>query len=195
MANLVILAQPKKAGFNRAIAEAAASAADARLIDLYADGFDPVMPEEEIPRKWSFDERTLAYQEALKASERLVFVHPDWWGGPPAILKGFLDRVLRPGVAYGFREADFKDSAAAGLLKGKRADVFITTDEPRPPEPDAWPPARVWKESVFAFCGIKDARVHVFWGLRDSGFAERKAWIERAKVIASDAFSASAPSA
>jgi NAD(P)H dehydrogenase (quinone) len=184
--NLVVLAQPKREGFNRAVANAAAAAfadGETTIIDLYAEGFDPVMPAEELPRKFSFDEKTLRYQEAVRAAERLVFVHPDWWGGPPAIMKGFLDRVFRPGVAYGFHEADFRDADAPGLFAGKRADIFMTTDALAPESENGslgWPPAAVWKENVMEFCGIGDARVHVFWNLRGSTYAERKAWLDGA---------------
>ncbi len=183
MKSVIVLAHPKREGFNRAIAQAALAAypePGSEIIDLYADAFDPVMPAAELPRKFSFDETTLRYQEAAKAADRLVFVHPDWWGGPPAIMKGFIDRVFRPGVAYGFREADFRDADAPGLFAGKRADVFITTDEPPPASgnPLDWAPAAVWKKSVFDFCGVPDARVHVFWNLRGSEYAERKAWLD-----------------
>lgn len=192
--NLVVLAQPKREGFNRAIANAAAAALsnvqssdeqDGRveMIDLYADGFNPVMPAEELPRKFSFDERTLHYQEAVRTADRLVFVHPDWWGGPPAIMKGFLDRVFRPGVAYGFHEADFRDADAPGLFSGKRADIFMTTDALPPEEGKtelSWAPALVWKQNVMEFCGLTDVHVHVFWNLRGSTYAERKAWLDQA---------------
>jgi NAD(P)H dehydrogenase (quinone) len=189
--NLVVLAQPKREGFNRAVANAAAGAfADhqTEIIDLYREGFDPVMPAEELPRKFSFDEKTLHYQEAVRAADRLVFVHPDWWGGPPAIMKGFLDRVFRPGTAYGFHEADFRDADAPGLFSAKRADIFVTTDALPPKNGTAvtdWPPAAVWKYNVMEFCGVTDARVHVFWNLRGSTYAERKAWLDgAAKLLA-----------
>ncbi len=181
---LVILAQPKKPSFNSAIAErivgalASQGCAPVELIDLYRDNFDPVMPQEELPRKFSFDERTLQYQERIQKADWIVFVYPDWWGGPPAIMKGFLDRVFRPGVAYGFREADFRNDDAPGLFAQKRFDVFVTTDAVAPQDADSWPPAMVWKKSVLAFCGVKDALVHVFWDLRHSSYAQRKAWLD-----------------
>lgn len=178
---LVVLAQAKQGGFNRAIASAAETViGGATLVDLYAEHFDPVMPAEELPRKFSFDDATLHYQEAIKEAVRIVFVHPDWWGGPPAIMKGFIDRVFRPGVAYGFREADFRDENAHGLFAGKRVDVLITTDATPPPlgKTEDWPPAQVWKQNVLEFCGVQDARIHVFWNLRRSSYAERKAWLE-----------------
>lgn len=186
MKNLVVLAQPKREGFNKAVAKAAAAALgeeQVNFIDLYAEGFDPVMPAEELPRKFSFDEKTLHYQESVRDADRLVFVHPDWWGGPPAIMKGFLDRVFRPGVAYGFHEADFRDADAPGLFSDKRADIFMTTDA-LPPENGSndidWPPAAVWKRNVMEFCGLTDVHIHVFWNLRGSTYAERKAWLEKA---------------
>jgi len=184
---LIVIAQPKRTGFNRSVAAAAAAALETRgytvsTIDLYAESYPPVLEAEEVVRKFSFDEATLRYQEAIKGADRVVFVHPDWWGGPPAILKGFLDRVFRPGVAYGFREADFTDSDAPGLFADKRFDVFVSTDSAAPPSGKVldWPPAAVWKTCVLDFCGVKDSRIHAFWRLRDSSYAERKAWLEEA---------------
>ncbi|MEN6490497.1 MAG: NAD(P)H-dependent oxidoreductase [Rectinema sp.] len=183
---LVVLAQPKTPSFNSAIAEKVTESLESQgcspveLIDLYNDNFDPVMPQEELPRKFSFDETTLRYQERIQGADRVVFVYPDWWGGPPAIMKGFLDRVFRPDIAYGFREADFRNDDAPGLFTGKRFDVFVTTDAAAPPDgaSDTWPPALVWKRNVLAFCGVSDAVVHVFWNLRHSSYAQRKAWLD-----------------
>jgi len=42
----------------------------------------------------------------IAIADGIVFVHPDWWGMPPAILKGWIDRVLRSGVTYQFLEGD-----------------------------------------------------------------------------------------
>lgn len=199
---LVVLAYPKKQGFNRAIAQGVLdlfqkdTSVHLNFVDLYADHYDPVLSEDEIPRKFSFDETTLRYQQFIKDADRVVFIHPDWWGGPPAILKGFLDRVFRPGVAYGFREADFKNADAPGLFADKRFDVFITTDTRVPAravqpaevaEPSlhgetaetlAWPPARVWKEQVLEFCGVRQVHINVFWNLRNSTYAERMAYLD-----------------
>jgi len=181
---LVVLAQPKKPSFNTAIAEKVVESLESQgylpveLIDLYNDNFNPVMPQEELPRKFSFDETTLHYQERVQGADRVVFVYPDWWGGPPAIMKGFLDRVFRPGIAYGFREADFWDDDAPGLFTRKRFDVFVTTDAAETENTETWPPAQVWKKNVLEFCGVNDAEVHVFWNLRHSSYAQRKAWLD-----------------
>ncbi len=181
MENVLILAQVKKEGFNRAIARGIAETVpNLQMVDLYAEGFNPVLPEAELNRKFSFDETTLHYQQAMQSARRVFFVYPDWWGGPPAILKGFLDRVFRPGIAYGFREADFKDADAPGLFSDKTFDIFITTDATLPPgqKVEDWAPARVWKENVLGFCGAQDVRFHVFWNLRKSTYLQRKAYLD-----------------
>ncbi|NLJ08827.1 MAG: NAD(P)H-dependent oxidoreductase, partial [Treponema sp.] len=87
MKALVVLAYPRKQGFNRAIADKVLDyvkkdpAVQFDFIDLYEDHYDPVLSEDEIPRKFSFDEKTLRYQQLIKEADRVVFIHPDWWGG------------------------------------------------------------------------------------------------------------------
>jgi putative NADPH-quinone reductase len=71
--------------------------------DLYAEGFQPVLARAErqayhqVGRNTSHAEKEI---ERLKRAEGLVFVFPTWWYGLPAILKGYLDRVWLPGVAF-----------------------------------------------------------------------------------------------
>jgi putative NADPH-quinone reductase len=45
----------------------------------------------------------------IARAEGIIIVHPNWWGQPPAIMKGWIDRVFRPGVAYRFTEDDKGD--------------------------------------------------------------------------------------
>lgn len=76
---------------------------DVRLIDLYAEGFDPVMTADE---RRSYNERAPSdpalapHVEALKWAEAILFVYPTWWYGLPAMLKGWLDRVWAFDVAF-----------------------------------------------------------------------------------------------
>jgi putative NADPH-quinone reductase len=121
---LVVLAQPKKPSFNSAIAEKVTESLESQgcspveLIDLYNDNFDPVMPQEELPRKFSFDETTLRYQERIQGADRVVFVFPDWGGGAPGLMERFLARVFRPGLASGVRETDFPNGDARACSRG-----------------------------------------------------------------------------
>lgn len=178
---LVVLCHPNKSGFNQAIAAAAVAALGSThsvdFLNLYEEGFDPVLPAPELPRKFTFDETVQRYNALVKEATVMVFVHPDWWGGPPALLKGFIDRVFRPGVAYEFEGFDLLAKKKSGLLEGKKAVVFTTTDYPRPAGSD--PSASLWKERVFGYCGIDDAQVHTFYDTYHSTYEARHQWIEQ----------------
>jgi putative NADPH-quinone reductase len=105
---LVVHAHPVPESFGRAlcrtVVEAATAAGhDVRLIDLHAEGFDPVMGVDE-RRLYhdgdSTDPVIRAHIAHLQWAEGIVFVYPTWWYGQPAILKGWFDRVWRPGVTF-----------------------------------------------------------------------------------------------
>lgn len=71
--------------------------------DLYKEGFDPVLTQEERKSYYAktFDASLLADEiRQLQETESLVFIFPTWWFGFPAILKGWFDRVWAPGYAY-----------------------------------------------------------------------------------------------
>jgi putative NADPH-quinone reductase len=176
---LVVLCHPNRSGFNQAVAEAARQALNAThavdFLDLYKEDFNPVLPADELPRKFSFDVTTQKYNDLVKNASVYVFAHPDWWGGPPALLKGFIDRVFRPGVAYEFEGYEFLSKKKAALLEGRKALVFTTTDYAKPEGED--PSAVIWKKNVFAYCGIDDARVHTFYETYNSTYEARHAWI------------------
>lgn len=82
---------------------------DTQLIDLYAEGFDPVMPHNE---RRSYNEKGghthpyPAHADHLKWAEAMVFVYPTWWYGLPAMLKGWLDRVWTPDITFEMPEGN-----------------------------------------------------------------------------------------
>ena len=98
----IIYAHPYEKSFNHAILERVQALLDAkgqeyRLIDLYADGFNPVYTKEELAlfrEGKALDPLVLQYQQALKDSKRLIFIFPIWWADMPAIVKGFLEGRL-----------------------------------------------------------------------------------------------------
>src|SRR5215213_9163900 len=103
---------------------------DVELADLYADGFEPVMGAEE----WrayrrlepALDDRTRAYAAAVGRAEILVFGYPSCWLGVPALMKGFLERVLVPGVAFHLDPSSHR--VRPGLLHVRHL-VAVTTHE------------------------------------------------------------------
>ena len=102
---------------------------DIRVIDLYRDGFDPVLGRDEWLDYFSEPEKNMAalekQVEALRWAEGLVLIYPTWMYGPPAMLKGWMERVLLPGVA--FEVAPEKNARIVGGLKNIRYCLTITT--------------------------------------------------------------------
>lgn len=105
---LVIHAHPVPESFNSALCRTVVDTArdaghEVRLLDLYAEGFDPVMSAGE--RRTYHDDGPpepviAAHIAHLRWAEGLVFVYPTWWYSQPAMLKGWMDRVWRPGVTF-----------------------------------------------------------------------------------------------
>ena len=193
----VILAHPDPGSFNHAIAaEAAQELARlghaVRFHDLYAERFDPILPAGEIPKDASLPEGIREHCREIAAAEGIVIVHPDWWGQPPAILKGWVDRVLRPGVAYKFLDGDAGEGIPVGLLKTRAAVVFNTSNTPVQREAKVFgdPLETLWKSCVFEFCGV--ARVHrkMFGVIVTSTQAEREGWLDEARTLIAATFPA-----
>jgi putative NADPH-quinone reductase len=108
---LVVFAHPRRDSFSHAVFETTLTALRnaghvVNSINLYEDEFDPRMTAGEYVAYRTSNpicsEQVRRYAELLTATEALVFVYPTWWWGLPAILKGWLERVLVPGVAFEF---------------------------------------------------------------------------------------------
>lgn len=104
---LLIYAHPVETSFNAAIRDRIGAALTPRhtvdLLDLHAEGFDPVMSRAERLGYHDLSTNTLALADhvaRLRAAEALVLCFPAWSFGPPAILKGWLDRIMMPGVGF-----------------------------------------------------------------------------------------------
>jgi len=98
------------------------------LIDLYKINFDPVLHEEELYTvgKKKNDKQIIEFQNKITKSDKLIFIYPIWWNAPPAILKGFIDRVFSSKFAFTY-EKKYGLILPVGLLKGKKAIVFTTS--------------------------------------------------------------------
>ncbi len=149
--------------------------------DLYQEKFDPILPHEQIPKGAVRPAEIEQHCRQLQASEGLVIVHPNWWGMPPAILKGWIDRVFCQGVAYEFSA----DGQVIEHLAGKRAVVFTTSNTPPDLEMQLFgdPLENLWKNCVLGFCGIKHFFRRNFGPIITSTFEERHAWLEEVRQI------------
>ncbi|MBB5984465.1 NAD(P)H-dependent oxidoreductase [Sphingobium lignivorans] len=157
----ILLGHPDAASFNGRIAdayEAAARAAghEVRRQDVGALAFDPIL------RRGHRDPPPVepdvaAAQQALMWCERFVLVYPMWWGGMPALLKGWIDRVLMPGFAFRYHDADpWWDRH----LAGRTAHIISTCDCPvlyarwRYRDCDF----TGLRHAILGFCGMRTAR-------------------------------------
>lgn len=125
----VILAHPEEDSFNAAVARTWCEAAqvcghEAELRDLYRLAFDPVLKRSEQPRpdRYAMSNDVAAELAAIEGADVFVLVYPVWFGGPPAILKGYIDRVLGAGFTYG----SIRERAHHRFMGGKQL-VSIST--------------------------------------------------------------------
>jgi putative NADPH-quinone reductase len=158
--------------------------------DLYEEGFDPILPAAEIPKDGSVDEMIKRHCDEISRADGIVIIHPNWWGQPPAILKGWIDRVLRPGVTYEFVEGDSGEGVPIGLLKAKAAIVFNTSNTPEEREMEVFgdPLKRIWRDCIFGLCGVKNFYRKMFRVIVTSTPEERKEWLREVEKVVNQYF-------
>jgi putative NADPH-quinone reductase len=147
--------------------------------DLCEERFDPVLPYEEIPRDAEIDPLVSQHCVDIQDADGIVVVHPSWWGQPPAILKGWIDRVIRVGVAYEFHGKPGEPGAPVGLLKAENAIVINTSNTPREVEIELFGDIleNIWKTSVFKFCGVKNVERLIYSPVLTSTPEQREEWL------------------
>ncbi|CAI8889367.1 NAD(P)H-dependent oxidoreductase [Pseudomonas neuropathica] len=184
---LVILGHPSTDSFCGALSETYVQAAkdaghEVRLLRLDALEFDPVL-HEGYNKVQPLEPDLLQAQADITWAEHLTFVYPIWWGGIPALLKGFVDRIFLPGFAFKYREGKaFPDK----LLKGRTAHLLVTMDTPY------WyykwiygmPGLNQMRKTTLEFCGIKPLKTLTFGPILGSKPNQRDAWLEQARVTA-----------
>lgn len=160
--DLIIFAHPdNKSSHNAAILRHVVGRLKAKhaafeVIDLYADGFDPVFRlTAESPEKVALVKK---YQTLVAGADRMIFIHPVWWYNVPAILNGFLEHVFNSGFAYAFRVSPENTAIVEHRLGGKTAIVMRTYGRTKAEaEKHGNPPRLVLEDAVLGFCGVKVA--------------------------------------
>ena len=184
----VILAHPYPKSFNHAIYTTINDKLGELGIisfshDLYAEKFNPVLSRNELGTDTSDDPLVNRYAMELLDSDFLFFIHPNWWGQPPAILKGYIDRVIRPPYAYDFPANDSGGGLPIEKLNGKYGVVYNTSNTDVDRENDYFgdPLELIWKQCIFGFCGINKYYRRMFSIISDSTNEERKLWLDEVK--------------
>ncbi|MCF8033061.1 MAG: NAD(P)H-dependent oxidoreductase [Desulfarculaceae bacterium] len=194
---LLVLAHPAPASFNAALAVRSRQALldlghEVIFHDLHAEGFDPLLWTEEFPEGAPLPPAIEEHCRDLETADGVVIVHPNWWGMPPAIMKGWIDRVFRPGRAYRFLEGDNGEGVPQGLLPARAVVVFNTGNTPLEREQEAFgdPLERLWRDCVFGLCGSPQFFRRLFGVVCLSGVAQRQAWLDEAAALLARAFPA-----
>ncbi|MFD3655679.1 NAD(P)H-dependent oxidoreductase [Streptomyces sp. NPDC058620] len=185
----VYLAHPRPGSFNHAVFEAVVEELRGRgchvlAHDLCAEGFDPVLSADETgtvrTAPLAQDTQVALHRTEVATLDAMVFVHPNWWGMPPAVLTGWVQRVLAPGVAYKLGTAE---GEPAGLLKAGRALILNTSDTPADREQGEFgdPLERIWSACVLPYVGVGDVRRTVLRTVTGSSDEARAAWLDQAR--------------
>lgn len=184
MKNIVIInGHPNKDSFNFALADAyrkgaSESGAVVTQITVADLNFNPNL-QFGYQKRMDLEPDLLAAWEKIKAADHLVWVHPVWWGGLPALLKGFIDRLFLPGLAFKYRENSVWWDK---LLTGKTARIITTIDQP------GWyywlvygrPSVNALKKSTLEFCGVKPVKVTYVGIVKTSHQPQREKWLNEA---------------
>lgn len=183
---VVVLGHPQNSSFCGALAEAYVESALAaghavQLFRLSDVVFDPIL-QQGYRSPQPLEENLAVVAKAIQAAEHWVLVYPVWWGGMPAILKGFIDRVFLPGYAFKYRP---NSALWDKLLQGRSARVIQTLDTPIWYE--RWingnPAARQIKKTILQFCGFNPVRLTRFAPIRGSSAAQRQRWLEQVRKL------------
>lgn len=177
---LIIVGHPDAESYNYALASAyanGASTAGAKVETLHLAAL-----EFDLNLRYGYRKRCplepdlVEAQRLLKWADQLVWVYPVWWGSVPALLKGFMDRVLLPGFAFQKREGSVWWDQ---YFKDKTARIICTMDTP------PWyyrlrygrPSTRAIKEVTLQFIGVKRIKVKEIGPMRGSTPAKREKWL------------------
>lgn len=180
---LIILGHPRTDSLCGALADAYGKGAheagtEVRRLDLATLDFDPDVHTAS-PNQQAFEADIRKARALILWAEHLVFVYPTWWGTLPALLKGFLDRVLTPDFAFITCEGG---AGYQGLLGSRSAQLITTMDTPplihrllyRQPGRNAM------ARATLGFCGIRPVRSLVCGSVKDSTLQQRQQWLEQA---------------
>jgi NAD(P)H dehydrogenase (quinone) len=151
-----------------------AAVEEVEILDLYAEGFDPVLVFNENKRRRDMhqDPELSVYREQLKRADKVIFIYPIWWGRPPAMLLGYIDQMFASGFAYRDKGGLFPE----GLLKGKSV-VCISVMK----GPDRYP--LLWlnnahkvlmRKALFNFVGIKKVKFFEFGSMEKPGGKQKQ---------------------
>jgi putative NADPH-quinone reductase len=190
MLALCVIANPTPRSFSHAMANAAGNVLadhgyELAIHDLYEEQFNPVQPTGELLNTASVDPLVEQHCEQISRADLILVFHPNWWGQPPAILKGWIDRVLRLNTAYGYPPGTPPEGVPVGLLKARHAFVFNTSNTPLVREQAAFgdPLDLIWTRCIFPLCGVSHVLRRMYGPVSGSSAEQRTAWLTEVSAL------------
>ena len=183
---LIINGHPDKESFNFALAEAYKKGAkqsnvEIKEINIRELNFNPNL-QFGYRKRTELEPDLLEAQDKLKWADHLVWIHPVWWGSVPAIMKGFLDRILLPGFAFNKRKNSLWWDK---YFTGKTARIICTLDQP------AWyykwiygnPSHNAMKKVTLEYIGVKKVGITAIGPIRLSKEEFRAKWLRKVEKL------------
>lgn len=197
MKTLIIFNHPYDGSFCNAILSAALEGSaegghHCRVIDLDKDGFDPVMRAKDLKAFMKIgregasalemlDPLVLEYMKKLEWAEHLAFIFPIWWMSMPALTKGFIDKVIFPGIAYNMKDGEL----VCRLDSLEKVTIISTMNTPADVYKEKFGNAieRTLVKGTFNQIGINDVDWFSFNKVKQTSMEQRKEWLELVKDI------------
>lgn len=185
---LLILGHPRTDSFCAALADsyregAREAGVDVRELAVADLEFDPDV-HTECPSDQRLEDDLRRAEREIEWADHLVFVYPNWWGTMPARLKGFFDRLFRPGFAFSFYE-EGEGAGKEELLDDKTAELLVTMDVP--PRIYRWilrqPGNHALKRATLGYAGVRTTRVTNLGPIEDSTLERREGWLEQVREL------------
>lgn len=183
---LIINGHPDKESFNYALSKSyklgtEKSNTEVKIINIRELNFNPNL-EFGYRKRTELEPDLLETQNKLKWADHLVWIYPVWWGSLPAIMKGFIDRVLLPGFAFKKRANSLWSDK---YLTNKTARIICTLDQP------SWyyrwyykrPSTNAMKKLTLHFIGVKKVKVTTIGPIRMSEEKFRKKWLKKVEKL------------
>lgn len=187
----LLLGHPNSSSFNHAIASLCIKLLESSghtllFHDLYSEQFDPVHFLKTTKKKRSGLNST--HCSDIGSCDAFIVIHPNWWGQPPAIVKGWMDCILLPGVAYNLKLNAQGNYTPVGTLKATKALIITTSNTPDNFENDILD--TIWKNNVFNICGVNNVERINFGAIGKSSKGKRELWLDEVRQKLNELFPA-----
>lgn len=191
MKTLIVYNHPYDKSFCHAILEESIAAAkkanhSVQVIDLDKDGFNPVMTATDLKgfvTHQAQDPQAMDYIKQVQDADQLVLIFPIWWELMPALMKGFIDKVIFPGSVYEQEPNQIKMKSK--LTKLKHVEIITTMNTPKPLYATLYGNAihRALVRGTFKKIGISSVHWTSFNRVKSSSPAKREKWLKQVSKL------------